>query len=152
MLTKFPWILAKQSLFCFDLTFIPFFKLLGKRIYPNSSVKYLGIRIDQYLDWKSYISETSIKLWRANGALSKLEHYIPLKTLVNIYHAIFSSHMRYACQVWGLCDNVACHRILTLQKLALRLITFSAPRTPSNPIFSDPVSYTHLTLPTIYSV
>ena len=45
--------------------------------------------------------------------------------------------MRYACQVWGLCDNVACHRILTLQKCALRLITFSSPRTPSNPIFSD---------------
>ena len=46
--------------------------------------------------------------------------------------------MRYAYQVWGLCDNVACHRILTLQKYALyRLITFSAPRTPSNPIFSD---------------
>ena len=54
-------------------------------------VKYLGIRIDQYLDWKSYISETSIKLQRANNALSKLRHYIPLKTLVNIYHAIFSS-------------------------------------------------------------
>ena len=78
-----------------------------------------------------------MKLRRANGALSKLRHYIPLKTLVNIYHAIFSSHMRYACQVWGLCDNVACHHILTLQKCALRLITFNAPRTPSNPIFSD---------------
>ena len=77
-------------------------------------------------DAKSHISETSIKLRRANGALSKLRHYIPLKTLVNIYHAIFSSHMRYACQVWGLCD-----------KCALRLITFSAARTPSNPIFSD---------------
>ena len=45
--------------------------------------------------------------------------------------------MRYACQVWGLCDNAACHRILTLQKCALRLITFSAPRSPSNPIFSN---------------
>ena len=121
MLTKFPWILAKHfetfCLFCFDLTFIPFFKLLGKRIYPNSSVKYLGIRINQHLDWKLHISEI-IKLQRANTALSKLRHYIPLKTLVNMYHAIFSSHMRYVCQVWGLCDNVACHRILTLQKCA----------------------------------
>ena len=50
--------------------FTPFLKLLGKRIYPKSSVKYLGIRIDQHLDWKSHISETSIKLRRANGALS----------------------------------------------------------------------------------
>ena len=74
MLTKFPWILEKQSLFCFDLG--P--KYLGIRI--DLGPKYLGIRIDQHLDWKSFISETSIKLRRANGALSKLRHYIPLKT------------------------------------------------------------------------
>ena len=55
---------------------------------------------------------TSIKLQRANGGLFKLKHYILLKTLVNIYHAIFSSHMRHACQVCGLCDNVTCHGIL----------------------------------------
>ena len=43
----------------------------------------------------------------------------------------------YGCQIWRLCDNTNSHRILTLQKAALRLITFSAPRTPSNPIFSN---------------
>ena len=69
--------------------------------------------------------------------LSKLRHYLPLKILVNIYHSIFSSHTRYSCQIWGLRDNTNSHRILTLQKAALRLITFSAPRTPSYPIFSN---------------
>ena len=36
----------------------------------------------------------------------------------------------------GLCDNSVTHRILTLQKAALRLITFSEPRSPSAPIFA----------------
>ena len=46
--------------------------------------------------------------------------------------------MRYACQVCGLYDNIACPRILTLQKCALKLnTTFSEPRTSSNPIFSN---------------
>ena len=45
--------------------------------------------------------------------------------------------MRYACQVWGLCDNYITHRILTLQKAALKLMTFNQPRAPSAPIFSD---------------
>ena len=44
------------------LNFTSFLKLLGKRIYPNSSAKYLGIHIDQHLDWKSHISENFIKL------------------------------------------------------------------------------------------
>ena len=74
---------------------------------------------------------------RANGALSKLRHYLPQKALINIYHAIFSSHIRYACQLWGLCDNYITHRIFTLQKTAMRLITFSEPRSPSYPIFCN---------------
>ena len=60
-----------------------------------------------------------------------------LKALINIYHAIFASHIRYACQIWGLCDNFITHQIFTLQKAALRFITFSEPRTPSNPIFCN---------------
>ena len=61
---------------------------------------------------------------------------MPLKSLVNVYHSLFASHMRYACQLWGLRDNSVTHRILTLQKAALRLITFSEPRSPSAPIFA----------------
>ena len=45
--------------------------------------------------------------------------------------------LRYGCQIWGLCDNTITHRILTLQKTALRLMTFSEPRSPSAPIFSE---------------
>ena len=120
-----------------SLTCSPFLKLVGKKIFPSSSVKYLGVRLDKHLNWKPHISDIASKLQRANGMLSKLRHYLPLKLLINIYHSIFASHMRYGCQIWGLCDNTNSHRILTLQKAALRLITFSAPRTPSNPIFSN---------------
>ena len=120
-----------------QLDFIPVLKVDGKRIYPSESVKYLGLYLDEHLSWKTHVDCIASKLQRANGALSKIRHYVPLKTLVNIYHSIFSSHMRYACQVWGLCDNFITHRILTLQKAALRLMTFNQPRAPSAPIFSD---------------
>ena len=119
------------------LNSIPFLKLLGKRIYPSPSVKYLGVRLDEHLNGKPHSFEIANKLQRTCGALSKLRHYIPLKLLPNVYHAIFSSHMHYACQIWGLRDNSTCHCILTLQKFALRLITFNAPRSPSNLIFSN---------------
>ena len=119
------------------LNTLPFLKLNGKRLYPSSSVKYLGVHLDEHLDWKTHIDSIAIKLKRANGALSKLRHYIPLKSLINIYHALFASHTRYACQIWGLRDTTNTHRILTLQKSALRLITFREPRSPSNPIFAE---------------
>ena len=47
-------------------------KLNGKSVYPTNSVKYLGINIDENLNWKQQISDIDIKLNKANGILSKL--------------------------------------------------------------------------------
>ena len=41
------------------------------------------------------------KLNIANGILAKLRYYVPANTLKTIYFALFDSHMRYACQIWG---------------------------------------------------
>ena len=117
--------------------FLPFLKIDGKRLYPSKVVKYLGVYLDEHLTWKPHINYVASKLQRANGAISKLRHYVPLKTLINVYHSIFSSHMRYACQIWGLRDCTVTHRILTLQKAAVKLMTFNHPRSPSAPIFAN---------------
>ena len=60
---------------------LPCLKLCGKRIFPSQSVKC-----------KSHVSFVVTNLQRANGMLSKIRHYMPLDSLLNIYHAIFSSH------------------------------------------------------------
>ena len=57
--------------------------------------------------------------------------------MANVYHAIFASHTRYASQIWGLRDNSATHRILTLQNFAMRLITFNGPRISATPLYSE---------------
>ena len=119
------------------LEFTPFLMLSGKRIYPSQSVKYLGVHVDEHLSWKFHVSSVATKLQRANGMLSKIRHHVPLKSILNIYHAIFSSYLLYACQVWGTRDSTITHRILTLQKSALRLLTFREPRSPSAPIFAE---------------
>ena len=37
----------------------------------------------------------------ANGILAKLIHCISADILKTIYYALFDSHMRYTCQIWG---------------------------------------------------
>ena len=116
---------------------IPRLKLSGQILTPSKWVKYLGVHLDEHLNWKSHTATVATKLRRANGALSKLRHYVPTQILVNIYHAIFASHTRYASQIWGLCDNSVTHRILTLQNFAMRLITFNGPRVSATPLYAD---------------
>ena len=44
-------------------------KLNGKRLYETNSVKYLGIRIDNKLNWKAHINDIALKLIRVNAML-----------------------------------------------------------------------------------
>ena len=56
------------------LTSGPFLKLEGKKIFPSSSIKYLGACLGEHPNWKPHISDIATKLQKANGMLSKLFH------------------------------------------------------------------------------
>ena len=60
----------------------------GKTINEHKSVKYLGTLIDCHLNWKEYIQQLSKKISRGIGVLSKIRHYVNVKILVQLYHAI----------------------------------------------------------------
>ena len=49
-------------------------KLNGKRLYPSKSVKYLGTKIDENLNWKQHIHVIIIKLNRGNALLFKIRN------------------------------------------------------------------------------
>ena len=93
--------------------------------------------LDENLNWNQHIKELSAKLRRANGVLCKLRHYIPYSVLREVYYALFSSHMRYGCQVWGQKNTYITNRIFLLQKCAIRVITSSLPLTPSKQLFGN---------------
>ena len=42
---------------------------MEKRLYPTDSVKYLGVKIDSKLNWKSHVNVTATKLNQANTML-----------------------------------------------------------------------------------
>ena len=102
-------------------------KIHGKRISPVSSLKYLGIFLDCYLNGSAHCFQLITKLQRATGMIAKTRHYIkdsPFQ-LLSLYHSIFSSHMIYGCQTYGLVENKYTKKIQTLQNRALRLVSFA---------------------------
>ena len=77
------------------------FRISGQKIEISTRLEYLGIQIDQHLNWNEHIKNIIPKLSRAIGVLSKICHYVPKFLLKTIYYSIFNSHLIYACQVWG---------------------------------------------------
>ena len=76
-------------------------KLSRKRLYLSRSVKYLGIKIDENLNWKQNIHDITIKLNRGNAVLSVIRNYVNKLTLRTIYFAIFDSQINYANLIWA---------------------------------------------------
>ena len=86
------------------------------------------------MNWKDHINDIAVKLNRANALLFKIRNFVNITILKTIYFAIFDSHINYANLVWAQNSN-AMSRILTLQKKAMRIITFQSRNCHSGPLF-----------------
>ena len=76
--------------------------LFSKRLYKAKYLRYLGIKIDENLNWKIYIHDLASKLNRTNALLAKLWHFVNNEILRSTYCAVFHSHLNYVCIAWGL--------------------------------------------------
>ena len=112
-------------------------KINGSKVIPADNIKYLGVHLDDVLSGWKHCKVLTEKLNRANGMLCKVRHYVPKDELVSIYHAIFSSHLTYNCQVWGISNNSYVKKIEKLQNKAMKIINFKEFTAPSNPLYAD---------------
>ena len=97
----------------------------GLNLSHVDKIKYIVMYIDTSLSWNYHIQHLSAKLSRANGILSKLRHNAPLKTCLQVYYAIFYSHLIYGYNIWGLTSEEILNKIEVLQRKCLRIITVS---------------------------
>ena len=87
-------------------------------------IKYLGILIDSHLTWKHHIDHIAIKISRTVGLISKLRHFVPKHTLINIYRSLVAPYLSYGLIVCGQACKSYLDKLLKLQKRALRSSTF----------------------------
>ena len=100
-------------------------KIANEALESCDHYKYLGVIIDKNLNWKLHIERISVKISKACGALAKLRHSVGIKTLIEIYHALIHSYVRYGILTWGnACDGVLHELQLTLNR-AVRIMTFA---------------------------
>ena len=110
-------------------------KINNQTLMHENSIKYLGIMIDSHLNWKSQVCYISKKIKRNIGILSKIRHYVNLKTLTNLYYSLTYPFLIYGITAWGNTYKSTLTPIITLQKRVLRIITFSNYNDHSIPLF-----------------
>ena len=105
-------------------------------ICRKESHQFLGIIIDEFMSWKLHVNHLSLKLARSIGVLSRLKYFLPSNILFLLYNSIIVPHLNYCNMIWGNTYKSYLNKLLLLQKRAIRIITKSDFRHPSQPLFA----------------
>ena len=98
--------------------------ILLNKIFVKQNT-YRNVFIDYKLSWKNHIGSVALKISKTIGLLSKLRHFVPTHTLINIYNSLIAPYLSYGLVAWGQASKNELDKLLILQKCALRFIFFA---------------------------
>ena len=110
-------------------------KLNGVSLVQKDNIKYLGVTIDQKLNWKSHINNCTAKLSKCLWAISRLRRYTNTSTLRLVYYALGYSYIQYGISLYGGACKSSLHPLLVKQKLIVKIILNEEYTAPSSPLF-----------------
>ena len=90
-----------------------------------TETKFLGVIVDQNLNWRSHIDFIALKISRSLAILSKLKHLLSNKILLTLYYTLIFPHLSYCIIVWGGAAQSVLHKLDILQKRAIRIVNGS---------------------------
>ena len=85
--------------------------------------KYLGIVVDQFLNWEEHISALIKKILKGIGILRYGKRCLPLTTVQSMYSSIIEPQVRFCCSVRGVCNATAVDKLQKLQNRAAVIAT-----------------------------
>ena len=91
-------------------------------IERKSVTKFLGVLIDDKLQWTHHIKALSTKMSRNCGILYKMKGILPLKAMLTLYHSFVQSHLNYCSLIWGLGSKNSIKALFVCQKKAMRTL------------------------------
>ena len=103
----------------------------------NDSYKYLGVILDNKLNFQLHILTLEKRVSRSVGILSKLRFLFPSFTLLLLYHALVHPHLLYGLPIWGSTFKTYLDKLQILQNKAIRVITNSDRRSSITPLFRN---------------
>ena len=100
------------------------FRVSGQKINTTTSVKYLGVYLNDSITWETHFKNLIPKLNRTIGLFSKVRHYMPKILSKTIYYFLFNLHLIYENQIWGQIKTKLFQGVVKLKNKSIRIISF----------------------------
>lgn len=107
------------------------------KIEKTHCIKYLGVFLDENLNWKDQIEYVTNKVRKVIYKFYELRHVLPRSTLKMVYYSLVESTLNYGLVVWG----SACKTFLTApfvaQKYIIKIMFFKDKRFSTELLFQE---------------
>ena len=110
------------------------------KVSPITSIKYLGVHVDQYLNQELHLLTIINKVSPGIGMLRLAKRYLPLETVQMMYRSLIEPYFRYCCPIWGSASSANLQRLQKLQNRAARIVTDSPYDAHSEPLIKNSVN------------
>lgn len=118
-----------------------------EKIIPCGSAKFLGIHVDEDLNWNNHVKELIGKLNGSLFVIRRLSVVCPHDVALQAFHSLLMSQINYCILAWGGTSARNLTSILKLQKRGIRYIQRIGPRDSCRAHFSR---LKILTAPSLY--
>ena len=99
--------------------------------------KFLGVLIDEKLNWKDHINCIKSKVSKGIGIINHVKNILPRNILKLLYNTLVHPYLSYCNIVWGTAKVSTLNPLFLLQKRVIRMCTNSHYRASSGPLFSQ---------------
>ena len=111
-------------------------KIENSFITQVTKTKFLGIIIDEKLNWKDHILYISNKISKATGVIIKAR-MLGKRALLSLYYSLVYPYLTYCCQVWGATYLYNIEILNKLQKKARRIICSQSKYAHTEPLYKE---------------
>ena len=109
----------------------------GHIINEVDSTKFLGIYLDNKLNWKKHIAYVSGKVARGIGLIIKARKVLNSDALITLYYSFIFPYLSYCNHIWGATYATNLQKLVIQQKKIIRIIAGMKHREPTANAFRE---------------
>jgi len=112
--------------------------MLGRHTIKRvNSTKFLGVILDENVNWSTHINFVSNKISKLLGIMYRAKPFLDQNSLKLVYNAFLNPYLTYANIAWGSTCKGKLHPLLVKQKHAVRIIANLHRLSHSEPWFKN---------------
>ena len=111
---------------------------MGENILTyKESTKCLGIILDDKMNWKAHIAETTSKITKYAGIFAKVRYMMPRRCLTTLYNSFTFPKINYGIEAYGNTTLETLRPLKVAQNRILKILQFKPHKSNTNKLYSD---------------